>query len=83
MNSDPCQQQRDEVEAALNEYERILQGSEPDSDPVGRATPVMGGDLGSRFYETIGRYEAARRRYRTAVRTLSECLRQRADNSGD
>ncbi|MDX1601259.1 MAG: hypothetical protein R3191_07090 [Anaerolineales bacterium] len=83
MNSDPCQQQRDEVEAALKEYERILEGSEPDPDPVGRATPVMGGDLGSRFYENIGRHEAARRRYRTAVRSLSECLRQQATGSGD
>jgi hypothetical protein len=39
----------------------------------------MGGDLRSRFYETIGRQEAAGRRYRTAVRRLAECLRsQRA-----
>lgn len=78
MSDDSCQQQRAEVDAALREYDRVLNDTQAEPDPVGRASPTMGGDLGSRFYETIGRHEAARRRYRTAVRALSECLRQSA-----
>lgn len=78
MDGDHCHEQRREVEAALRELEWLQSGSQAQPDPVGRSSPVMGGDLGSRFYETIGRHEAAHRRYRTAVRALSECLRQEA-----
>lgn len=78
MDEERCQSQRKELEAALRELDRLQNGSEAQPDPIGRSTPMMGGDLGSRFYETIGRHEAAYRRYRTAVRALSECLRQEA-----
>ncbi|HEX9798198.1 MAG TPA: hypothetical protein VGA52_14550 [Anaerolineales bacterium] len=80
MQPAACDDSQREVEAALAEWERLrLPPSEPAKDPSRRRTPVMGGDLRSRFYETIGRQEAAGRRYRTAVRRLAECLRsQRA-----
>ncbi len=82
MHDDRCRSQRQQVEAALRELDRLHSKTQAQPDPIGRSTPVMGGDLGSRFYETVGRHEAAHRRYRTAVRVLSECLRQRASGSG-
>lgn len=77
MNAEPCHEERQEVQAALEEWERIKAQAANTSggDPVRTFSPPMGGDLGSRFYETVGREEAAHRRYRTAVRSLSECLR--------
>lgn len=80
MNDDPCAAYRREVDQALLEWNRIPGGASeaqtsPTSDPLAETTPTMGGDLGSRFVETIGRNEAAERRYRAAIRALSECLR--------
>lgn len=79
-SGDPCYTQRAELEAALQEWQRMVEEErQATPDAVGRASPPMGGDLGSRLYETIGHREAAHRRYRTAVRSLAECLRtQRA-----
>ena len=85
MMDDPCHELRLEVEAALEEWERVRaeETADPGStDPSERPTPVMGGDLGTRFYESISRTEAASRRYRSAVRSLSECIRQNNTQPG-
>jgi len=73
----PCAVRQAELDRALAELKRLEHGAPaPNDDLTGNRSPTMGGDLGSRFYETIGRREAAHRRYRTAVRDLAECLRQ-------
>lgn len=78
MTDDPCSVHRRDLEAALMEWRRFQHGGpEADQSAGSRmATPRMAGQLGSRFHETIGRREAAQRRYRSAVRALSECLRE-------
>lgn len=75
-NHEPCNDRQAEFDRALAELKRLEHDEPaPDQDLTGSRSPAMGGDLGSRFYETIGRREAAQRRYRTAVRDLAECLR--------
>jgi hypothetical protein len=72
-----CQAQQEALDQALAELKRLKPSvSNPSADSESRSSPQVGGDLGSRFYETIGRREAAHRHYRTAVRDLAECLRQ-------
>jgi len=76
MASTGCEQHHRQVELALAEQARLRQPpGDPAIDLAHRQAPTMGGDLGSRFYETLGRQEAADRNYRTAVRRLAECLR--------
>lgn len=85
MSEDPCHLQRQAVEAALNELERVRQEDKSrvaNTHPNERPTPQMGSDLGSRFFESVSRHEAANRRYRTALRALSECLRQQEERPG-
>ncbi|MGA9532525.1 MAG: hypothetical protein WBR18_07395 [Anaerolineales bacterium] len=78
----PCRERQSEFDRVLAELDRLEMGAPaPNDDLTGSRSPTMGGDLGSRFYETIGRREAALRRYRTAVRDLAECLRQQRQTS--
>lgn len=75
MPQDNCAEYQVEVEAALAELKAIQASSQPVAAAAGavQTTPIQGGDMGSRFYESVGRMEAAKRRYRAAVRALSEC----------
>lgn len=78
MPDDPCAPFRRDLEAAIQEWRRYVTEAiePPEAAASPRPTPRMGGQLGSRHHETIARREAAQRRYRSAVRALSECLRQ-------
>lgn len=80
MSDDPCAAFRQDLEAALQEWRRAQPGSanQPEAPGSPRLTPRLAGQLGSRFQETVGRAEAAQRRYRSAVRALAECLRTSA-----
>jgi hypothetical protein len=85
MTEDHCAEFRREVQSALEELERVRAGHKTlpvSTGPNQRLTPPMGSDLGSRFYESVGRHEAASRRYRAAIRSLSECLRQQLERPG-
>lgn len=75
MPQDNCTDYQVEVEAALAELKAIQTHREPVAAATGavETTPIQGGDMGSRFYEAVGRMEAAKRRYRAAIRALSEC----------
>ena len=85
MSELSCKEQRQAVEEALHEIKNVRAENKSRSGstaPNERATPVMGSDLGSRFYESVSRHEAASRQYRAAIRSLSECMRQQKDRPG-
>ena len=75
MPQERCAEYQLEVEAALAELKAIQLSGQPVAAAAGAAhsTPIQSGDMGSRFYESVGRMEAAKRSYRAAVRALSEC----------
>jgi hypothetical protein len=77
MPQTDCTEFQQGVDAAVAELKAIqAAGAQPLTAAAGpvQSTPLQGGDLASRFYETIGRLESAKRRYRAAVRSLSACL---------
>jgi hypothetical protein len=79
MPKNNCAEYQLEVEAALAELKAIQSSSEPVAAADGdvQTPPFQGGDMESRFYESFGRMEAAKRCYRAAVRSLSECQGRR------
>jgi hypothetical protein len=73
----PCRDRQLELYRALLELNRLgHEPPKPANSLPGSRSSAMAGDFGSRLYETVGRRQAAHRRYRTAVRDLAECLRQ-------
>ncbi len=75
MPQDKCGEYQSEVEAALAELKAIQAGGSavPAASGANTSTPMQGSDVGSHYYESVGRLEAAKGQYRTAVRSLSEC----------
>lgn len=81
MPQDACFEYQREIDAALAELGAAQKTAPPLSAAADAAetTPIRGGDMGIRFYQSVGRLEAAQRRYRAAVRALAECRGSRSD----
>jgi hypothetical protein len=79
MSEENCSEYQTAIDAALAELKAIQRDAKPVAAAAGavQTTPLQGGDMSSRFYESVGRLEAAKRRYRAAVRALSECQGRR------
>ncbi len=79
MSPDTCVEFQRELDAALADLKQIQSSTTPFAGPDGAAhtSPIQGADMSIRLYESIRRPEAAKRRYRAAIRALSECQSNR------
>lgn len=73
MDDRPCQTYQSQLDEALH----ALQGIQASQQNAGGPTAAEG-DFAQRFYHDRVRLTDAKRRYRAAVRALSECLSQEA-----
>jgi hypothetical protein len=74
MSDQSCSVFEQEVQAALSELESIRADAHAQAPMgAGKSLPRQTGDIGTRYYEAVGRLEGAKRRYRAAIRALSEC----------
>lgn len=69
MNDSPCQPYQDQLDEALHALRQVRASQSQAQD---QATAER--DFAQLFYADIGELTDAKRRYRAAVRALTECL---------